>query len=343
MAPSFYGFGPAPPSGWSGVTASPGAGSYAAGVGRGSGGGVVATAEPISAGESQRRRWNGSPLGAAAWLKQRVRNGKDRILMQMMSTTQGTLVDAARFEKAPVPAEERQFVINGWRWHTKVVLRDIVRFRRVVLLAADAAAERGTSTKKSKGKDREVQEAVEKVAKSYKFVWSFSVAKLHNTEQALFFPWLRELLPSKVLPYLEEFDREREAIVRVGKKMGQLVEEARKASLAKTSPRAALLKCAHLSEDLEEKVARLSRSQESMIVPFTAAYVDGNEQWKFNEKVVLSLGLVDSQVFLVAMHDTLKPDKEEFKVFRLEVPKFARALIPTWRRLLYSPRAGCLE
>ena len=65
----------------------------------------------------------------------------------------------------------------------------------------------------------------------------------------------------------------------------QLVEEARKASLAKTSPRAALLKCAHLSEDLEEKVARLSRSQESMIVPFTAAYVDGNEQWKFNEKV----------------------------------------------------------
>ena len=86
MAPSFYGFGPAPPSGWSGVTASPGAGSYAAGVGRGSGGGVVATVEQISAGESQRRRWNGSPLGAAAWVKQRVRNGKERILMQVCTT-----------------------------------------------------------------------------------------------------------------------------------------------------------------------------------------------------------------------------------------------------------------
>lgn len=27
----------------------------------------------------------------------------------------------------------------------------------------------------------------------------------------------------------------------------------------------------------------------------------------------------------------------------LQVPKFARALIPTWRRVLYLPRAGCLE
>ena len=27
----------------------------------------------------------------------------------------------------------------------------------------------------------------------------------------------------------------------------------------------------------------------------------------------------------------------------LKVPRFARVLIPTWRRVLYLPRAGCLE
>lgn len=48
-----------------------------------------------------------------------------------------------------------------------------------------------------------------------------SFAKLHKCETSLFFPWLRELLPREALPALEEFDREREAVVRIGNRMGQ--------------------------------------------------------------------------------------------------------------------------
>jgi hypothetical protein len=36
-------------------------------------------------------------------------------------------------EKGPVPGVERDFLINGWRWHARAVLRDVGRFRAVVL------------------------------------------------------------------------------------------------------------------------------------------------------------------------------------------------------------------
>lgn len=64
----------------------------------------------------------------------------------------------------------------------------------------------------------------------------------------------------------------------------QLVAEAQRASASRTSPRAALLRCADLSEELEAKAARLSRAQEAIIVPFTAAYMTSKDQWKFNDK-----------------------------------------------------------
>lgn len=52
---------------------------------------------------------------------------------------------------------------------------------------------------------------------------SRSFTKLHNTETSLFFPWLRELVPREDLPPLSEFDREREGVVRIGKKIGQVL------------------------------------------------------------------------------------------------------------------------
>lgn len=65
----------------------------------------------------------------------------------------------------------------------------------------------------------------------------------------------------------------------------QFVAEAEKASASKASPRAALLRCADLAEELETKAARLARVQEAAIVPATAAYVTSKQQWKFNDKV----------------------------------------------------------
>ncbi|CAN0339823.1 unnamed protein product [Ectocarpus sp. 6 AP-2014] len=335
MTPSFYGFagglGGLPTgrstAGTRGVAAADLASAGSSGAkGRQGGGGSGATGSA-----------KGSPFAAASWLKERVRDGKRRVQMQVMSMVPDTSMDAKCFDDAPVPVDERGFHVNGWRWHSRAVLRDIARFRRAALLAAEATG--GADGGGEKG-----AAAVERVAKCYGFMWTFSVTKLHNTETSLFFPWLRDLVPKEVLPPLSEFDREREGVVRIGKKIGQFVAEAERASASKSSsPRAALLRCAELAEELEAKAARLARVQEAAIVPVTAAYATSKQQWKFNDKVIFSLGLVDAQVFLVAMHDAIKSDREEFNKFRKNVPKFARALIPTWRRVLYLPRAGCLE
>eukprot|EP00903_Cladosiphon_okamuranus_P020728 g19033.t1 len=323
MAPSFYGFA----GGLGGLPMRASAG----------GSGVEAADLPESSGTKgvagAAIGARSSPFVAASWLKERVRDGKRRVQMQVMSMVPETNLDAKCFEDAPVPAEEREFLVNGWRWHSRAVLRDIARFRRAALLAADV----------NRGRDEHGEAAVQRVVKCYGFMWTFSFTKLHNTEMSLFFPWLRELIPEEALPPLADFDREREGVVKIANKIGQFVVEAEKASAAKASPRAALLRCADLAEELEAKAARLARVQEAAIVPATAAYVTSKQQWKFNDKVIFSLGLVDAQVFLVAMHDAIKSDREEFNKFRKNVPKFARALIPTWRRVLYLPRAGCLE
>lgn len=62
------------------------------------------------------------------------------------------------------------------------------------------------------------------------------------------------------------------------------MEEAQAAASAKRSPRAALLRCADLAEELEVKAARLARAQEAVIVPSTAAFINATQQWKFNDK-----------------------------------------------------------
>eukprot|EP00904_Undaria_pinnatifida_P011078 jgi/Undpi1/70/HiC_scaffold_1.g00070.m1 len=312
MAPSLYGF-----ASFGSLPMRVGSAGYG---GRGGAGVAVAAADLASAGANAAGARQGhaftaartSPFAAASWLKERVQNGKRRIHMQVMSMVPETHLSGNTFEDAPVPVEDREFLINGWRWHSRSVLRDVARFRQAALFAVEASA--GPD-----GGGKDGHAAVQRVSKCYGYMWTFSFKKLHKTETALFFPWLREFFPKDVAAPLVEFDREREVLIRIGTKIGQLVDEAQTASSAKRSPRTALLRCADLAEELEVKAARLARAQEAVIVPSTAAYIEAKQQWKFNDKVIYSLGLVNAQLFLVSMHDALKPDKEEFKLFRSQV------------------------
>lgn len=57
-----------------------------------------------------------------------------------------------------------------WRWHSRAVLRDIARFRRAALLAAEATG--GADGGGEKG-----AAAVERVAKCYGFMWTFRLGQ----------------------------------------------------------------------------------------------------------------------------------------------------------------------
>ncbi|CAM9196420.1 unnamed protein product [Choristocarpus tenellus] len=286
-----------------------------------------------------------SSFAPGLWLQDRVKEGKARMrvqVMSMMTHDKGVDTNAKQFENAPVDTSERVFLINGWRWHTLAVLRDVKRFRRVILLAAQYNPGGGRG-----GVNRAVDRAaMRRVLKCYGFMWTFSFRKLHKVESGLFFPWLREHLPEEVLSSLDEFSREKEAVIRIGDSIGKLLKKGEQRGDVSAVSRSSLLKAADLSLELEKRAGRLARAQESVVVPYVGAYMDSKLQEKFNDKVIRSLGLVDSQVLLVSMYDALTSDVtngEEYKGFKAQIPGFAQALIPTWRRVLYSPRAGCLD
>ena len=48
--------------------------------------------------------------------------------------TDNNMIEELRsiIKQGPVPATDRDFLINGWRWHTKSVLRDISRFINII-------------------------------------------------------------------------------------------------------------------------------------------------------------------------------------------------------------------
>lgn len=78
-------------------------------------------------------------------------------------------------------------------------------------------------------------------------------------------------------------------------------------------------------------------------MPLVAAYVDSKEQESFNRRVILGLGLLNSQIHLVSMYDAIKDRSKEIEMFRSQIPRFAQLTLPIWRSRFYAPKAGCLE
>ena len=84
--------------------------------------------------------------------------------------------------------------------------------------------------------------------------------------------------------------------------------------------------------------------QEDFIVPAVSRMVSSKVQNSFNNKVLLNLGLLESRVHLVGMHDAVWESgiEEERRKFEKEIPYVARVMIERWRRSLYDPKASAL-
>ena len=82
--------------------------------------------------------------------------------------------------------------------------------------------------------------------------------------------------------------------------------------------------------------------EDSYLVPTIAALVPAREQKSFNDKVIRKLGLLDSRLYLVGMHQALQDlkDQKELELFDESIPSLARKMIPWWKRSLYDPRVG---
>ena len=85
--------------------------------------------------------------------------------------------------------------------------------------------------------------------------------------------------------------------------------------------------------------------QETLIVPSVARLVPSGVQKSFNSRVLLNLGLLESRVHLVGMHDAVWESEieSEKKQFEKEIPYVAQMMIERWRKSLYIPKAGALD
>lgn len=98
-------------------------------------------------------------------------------------------------DQGPVPRTDRDFLINGWRWHTKSVLRDISRFIHIIddTVVGMNLKSNKTSKKDDAMKLDKVQK--ERIQECFNFVMNFNWKALMRVEREIFFPWLQELLP----------------------------------------------------------------------------------------------------------------------------------------------------
>lgn len=125
-------------------------------------------------------------------LQQRLR--KHLKLASMVSTGAATTSQDAidkLIANGPVPVNERIFMVNGWRWHTMAILRDLGRFQALVdRLELQSAATGGTSPSPPSCKER--------LESAYQFTLQFNWNSLRKVEATLFFPWLKAKLPPLV-------------------------------------------------------------------------------------------------------------------------------------------------
>ena len=104
-------------------------------------------------------------------------------------------LDSSGFDKliatGPVPRQSREYLINGWRWHTKAVLRDLSRFKQVIRNLNDVVFRGGSREARLDSRE----EGMRRILTScYEFVCDFNWNALMKVEAEIFYPWLSTIL-----------------------------------------------------------------------------------------------------------------------------------------------------
>mmetsp|Transcript_25838 Transcript_25838/g.39649 ORF Transcript_25838/g.39649 Transcript_25838/m.39649 type:complete len:302 (+) Transcript_25838:117-1022(+) len=226
-----------------------------------------------------------------------------------------------------------QFHIHGWRWHTLSLVRESGRLRN---LASKSTTQDGESLK----------EAAD-------YVIGFNLRGLHAIETDLFFPWMKQSLvsvPDRDLSsafetVMNQLDENRKIVAHLGDSITRSVSLVCDATKS-TQIRSDAIK--HVVEDataLEGCARSMMELEDSLLVPSVARVVPESEQKAFNDKVVKKLGLFESRLHLVGMHEAVQESQnpQEKALFERDIPYIPQMMIPRWKRKLYEPRTSVFE
>jgi len=190
--------------------------------------------------------------------------------------------------------------------------------------------------------DTDIDKNAETLRRAVDYVVGFNMKGLHRIENDLFFPWvrlhLRAIDDAKVANAFESIidmlESEQQQIV-------QLSESLQSESLADSE---SIGNVASTSSMMADCVESMRRKEDGFLVPALARLVTESEQKKFNNKVIARLGILDSRLHLVGMHEAVSEQSQaEQELFDQVIPYIPRLLIPRWKRTLYEPVAAALD
>eukprot|EP00526_Cylindrotheca_closterium_P017318 CAMPEP_0113641866 /NCGR_PEP_ID=MMETSP0017_2-20120614/21989_1 /TAXON_ID=2856 /ORGANISM="Cylindrotheca closterium" /LENGTH=309 /DNA_ID=CAMNT_0000553251 /DNA_START=19 /DNA_END=948 /DNA_ORIENTATION=+ /assembly_acc=CAM_ASM_000147 len=227
-----------------------------------------------------------------------------------------------------------KFHVHGWRWHTMSLVRDAGRLK---MLAQRSSA---------KDDCPPIKQAVD-------YVVGFNMKGLHKIEADLFFPWMRKKLTAvdqtdlaqAFGSVMDQLENDRKKVAKLGESIQRQVSllcDESKAPVLRTD---AVIGIARDAEELETVARTMMETENSLLVPSVAQVVPEGEQKSFNNKVLRNLGILDSRLHLVGMHEAVWESNitEEKEMFKKAIPSIPQRLIPRWKRNLYIPRTNVLD
>lgn len=237
----------------------------------------------------------------------------------------------------PIPVSERQFLINGWRWHTSSALRDLQRYTAVLEHVENGYSSHAENTSnKSDG----ITNYKDRVDACYKFVCGYNLKGLMKIESELFFPWLKEMLPPAAIPLMSELTQEQSDAKILSSQIGQLCVEL---SGRIDDDLSAIRQINSKLKAIRKSYLKIQSVQETVFVPYIKAFIPKKEQERFNRKVIATLGMLQAQVHLVGMVEAIKDQPHEMSMLRSQIPSLAQATLSIWKKRLYDPKTACLK
>jgi hypothetical protein len=99
------------------------------------------------------------------------------------------------------------------------------------------------------------------------------------------------------------------------------------------------------SAALASQARSMMQRENTLLVPAIAGIVPESEQKSFNNKVLMNLGLWDSRLHLVGMHEAVLDcgNPSEHEIFKHAIPSIPQMMIPRWKRKLYEPHSSVLD
>jgi hypothetical protein len=276
-----------------------------------------------------------------------------RVVTRLRTAVQDTIVTSDLqqvIRDGPIPMNERCFVINGWRWHTSSVIRDLERFKAVLQdvrksrkdLVGFAALSTSSLSAEAESPAASISSS-ERLLGCYNFAVGFNWKALMRVEAEIFFPWLQKLLPASARSLMSDIIKQHSDINVLSNSMLHQCNNLLKNKDDVHAELASYKRIEELLAEMQECALRIQSVQDSVFVPYIAAFVSHKEQEVFNRMVINRLGVLDSQVHLVSMYDTICGIPKELKLYEDQIPRVLRAVLPVWRKRLYLPRAKFLS